>query len=132
MERVWDLPWLRRESSVPTWIGLSVVGVGFVLLAYTWGRVAGLTNVAFQLPYVVSSGFTGIGLIVVGLTAVGVQAKRQDLAGRARALEELADTMAALRTALEASVPPAPAPAPAPTPAPARRTRRRERETVAG
>jgi hypothetical protein len=63
---------------------------GFALLAFTWGRVAGLTDVAFQLPYLVSGGFTGTGLVLVGLTTIAIGSRRREAAERARQMERLA------------------------------------------
>lgn len=85
--------WTSQTSIAPTWCGLALAALGFVFLAYGWGRVAGLTNVALQVPYVVSAGFTGLGLIAVGCTLISVQARRQDAAGRDAGLSRLKSTL---------------------------------------
>ena len=90
-------------ASYPAWIWAGVVlcAAGFVLIVYTWGRVAGLLNVGLQLPYIVSGGFTALGLILVGLTMVNVATKRQDAVERTRQLTELRELLAEMRSALE-------------------------------
>ena len=85
---------LRPQSPVPTYIGVAVVALGFVALAIAWGGVAGEDNVARQVPYLVSGGLIGIGLILVGLTIVNVAAKRREAAAREQQTQLLA---AALR-----------------------------------
>ena len=91
------------RASYPAWIWAGVVlcAAGFILLVYTWGRVAALLNVALQLPYIVSGGFTGIGLILVGLTVINIATKRQDAAERTRQLTELRELLAEMRQSLE-------------------------------
>lgn len=81
---------LRADSPVPTIAGVVLIAAGFGMVAYTWGRVAGLTSVALQLPYMVSGGLTALGLILVGLTVVSVAVRRRDAADRARQVEQLA------------------------------------------
>lgn len=88
--------WLARDSSVPTWIGIVVAALGFVVIAYGWSRVAGLLSVPLQMPYMISAGFTGLGLICVGVGIVAVQAKRQETAARERQLEEIRDLVVRL------------------------------------
>src|SRR5213078_3689747 len=92
---------LRTAYAAWVWAGVALCAVGFGLLVYTWGRVAGLLNVALQLPYVVSGGFTSIGLILVGLTLVNVATKRQDAAERSRQLSELRELLSEMRSRLE-------------------------------
>lgn len=92
---------LRGVPNLATWAGVAVCAAGLVLIAVAWGRVAGLTNVALQMPYLVSAGFTGLGLIVVGLAVVSISAKRADAAERSRQLRELRDVLADLRAELE-------------------------------
>jgi hypothetical protein len=92
---------LRGVPNLTTWLGVAVSAAGLVLIAIAWGRTAGLTNVALQTPYVISAGFTGLGLVVVGVTLVSIAAKRADAAERTRQLRELRDVLADLRQQIE-------------------------------
>jgi hypothetical protein len=95
------LPSLDPSSPALTWIGLGVTALGFAVIAFSWGKVAALLDVSLQLPYVVSGGLTGLALVVVGMTAVNVAARRQDGAERAREVEALQAVLRELREALE-------------------------------
>jgi len=92
---------LRSIPNLGTWTGVVLSSVGLVLIAVAWGRTAGLTNVALQVPYVVSAAFTGLGLVVVGLAVVSISAKRADSAERTRQIRELREALADLRQTLE-------------------------------
>jgi hypothetical protein len=92
---------LRNVQDLGTWVGVLVTAIGLILIAVAWGKVAGLTNVGLQMPYLVSAGFTGLGLIVVGLAIVSISAKRADSAERSRQLRELREVLADLRAELE-------------------------------
>lgn len=91
------VPALRPLSPTPTYIGIAVAALGFVLLAVAWGGVAGKNNVALQVPYLVSGGLAGLGLIMVGLTIVNVAAKRRDAALREQQIQLLAAALHELR-----------------------------------
>ena len=91
---------LRPLSATPTWIGIAVAAVGFVLIAIAWGQVAGETNVALQMPYLVSGGLFGLAMVMVGLTVINVAAKRRDAALREQQTQLLADALGELRRAL--------------------------------
>ena len=80
---------LRATPHLVTWIGVGVTTIGMVLLVVAWGKVAGLTNVGLQMPYLVSAGFTGVALVLVGLTIVNIDAKRADAAARTAQIVEL-------------------------------------------
>ena len=92
---------LRNVQNLGTWAGVLLAAIGLVLIAVAWGRVAGLTNVGLQMPYVVSAGFTGLGLVVVGLAVVSISTKRDDAAERSRQLKELREVLADLRAELD-------------------------------
>lgn len=92
--------WIGR-TGVGVWIGLLFAAGGFGLLAYTWGETAALTDVALQVPYLVSGGLIGLGLILLGLLVVNVSVKRRETRARERQLEELRDALAGLRAAIE-------------------------------
>lgn len=82
--------WMAPQSAAPIYLGITLTIAGFGLLAFTWSRVAGTAIVALQLPYVASGGFGGLGLVVIGILAINLGAKRRDAWQRDRRLEELA------------------------------------------
>lgn len=88
-------------SLAPTYFGVVAVAVGFALIGVAWAEIAGLTNVALQMPYLVSAGFTGLGLVMAGLIVVNVAAKRQDGAERSRQTAALTDAVTQLRATIE-------------------------------
>lgn len=92
---------LRNVPHLGTWTGVLLAAIGAGLLALAWGRTAGLTNVALQIPYVVSAGFTGLGLVAVGLTVVNVSAKQADARERTRQTAELRGLLSELRRVVE-------------------------------
>ena len=92
--------WLRGTSPALTFIGVGVAIIGFVLIAVAWGQVAGETQVYLQLPYLVSAGLTGLGLVMVGLTVVNVAAKRRDAADRDRQIDQLVSILQELKATL--------------------------------
>ena len=89
--------WLEPASLIPTYVGVVVIAVGFALIGVAWAQIAALTDVALQMPYLVSAGFTGLGLVMLGLIIVNIAAKRQDGAERARQMQTLTEAMQALR-----------------------------------
>jgi signal transduction histidine kinase len=96
------VPTLPALSPVPTYAGIAIAVVGFALIAFAWSKVAGIAdNVALQMPYLVSGGLTGLGLVMVGVTVVNVAAKRRDGLLRQQQTELLADALHELRTALD-------------------------------
>jgi hypothetical protein len=95
------VPTLDVSPPTLTWIGLGVAALGFAAIAFTWGKVAALLDVSLQLPYVVSGGLTGLALVMVGMTAVNVAARRQDAADRAQEVESLQAVLRELRETLE-------------------------------
>jgi hypothetical protein len=91
-------PWLGAAG---VWLGLLVVAGGFGLIAFTWGRTAGLVNVAQQIPYLVSGGLVGLGLIMTGLLVISLSVKRREALDRALQLEQVREALVRLRAAIE-------------------------------
>ncbi|MCA1617198.1 MAG: hypothetical protein LC729_01820 [Acidobacteria bacterium] len=58
-----------------------------------------------QLPYLVSGGFTGLGVVAVGLTLIIVGTKRRDAAAREQRLRKLSSSLESIATALKGSAP---------------------------
>ncbi len=82
-------PSFAATSPTPIVIGIASCVVGFLLIVYCWSQVALRMHVADQVAYIVSSGFTAIGLIVVGATIVSIQVRRRDAEHQFRRLERL-------------------------------------------
>jgi hypothetical protein len=62
--------------------------------------VAGLLLIPLQLPYIISGGLTGLGLVLVGMTIVNVTVRRQDGIRRDERVEQLSSILQALATSL--------------------------------
>lgn len=92
--------WLEGGSRLPTYVGVVVTAVGFALIALAWAKIAALTDVALQLPYLVSAGLTGLALVMVGLIVINIAAKRQDAAERARQMQALNESLSELAAAI--------------------------------
>jgi len=95
--------WLRGNSPVPTYIGVAIAIAGFVLLLIAWGQVAGETQVALQLPYLVSAGLTGLALVMVGLTVVTIASEQRDAVARDRQMDQLVSILDELNATLSAT-----------------------------
>ena len=81
--------WLDFTNPAMVWIGIGIAAIGFILIGIAWSQVAGETQVYLQLPYLVSAGLTGLGLIMVGVTVINVSAKRRDALERERQIDQL-------------------------------------------
>ena len=92
---------LDPSSTVPTLFGVGVAVAGFALIAIGWADVAGLTDVWKQMPYLLSAGLPGLGLVMTGLVIVNVSVRRQDGAARARQTAMLAEALRDLQQALD-------------------------------
>jgi hypothetical protein len=88
-------------SLVPTYIGVALAVIGFALIGYAWSKVAGLVDVWRQMPYVLSAGLPGLGLVMTGLVTVNVSARRQDAAQRARQMAVLAEALRDLQRSID-------------------------------
>lgn len=82
--------WIERS---PVTIGVVLVVAGFLAIFLAWNGAAGLDYVEGQLPYVISGGLIGLGLIGAGLTVVLVQSQRRESEVLAARLDELIETV---------------------------------------
>jgi hypothetical protein len=88
-------------SLVPTYIGVLLTLIGFGLIAVAWAKVAGLVDVWKQMPYLMSAGLPGLGLVMTGLVTINVSARRQDAAQRARQMATLAEALRDLQRSID-------------------------------
>lgn len=89
------------SSLIPTYVGIALALIGFALFGYAWAKVAGLVDVWRQMPYVMSAGLPGLGLVMTGLVTVNISARRQDAAQRARQTATLTEALRDLQRSLE-------------------------------
>ena len=99
------MPAERRASTRPvgpllTYVGIALVVAGFGILLFTWGEVAGLASVALQMPYLVSGGLVGVGVVLTGLTTLFLSAHAQDVVTRDREFAQLQQTLAGIKQLL--------------------------------
>jgi hypothetical protein len=95
------------QTRMRTWLGVVLAVAGAILLVIGWYNVSGETDVARQLPYVVSASVPGAALLVAGAVLFAAERWR-DSAERS---EQKIDALYALLTepAVADRAPPAPA-----------------------
>lgn len=96
--------WLQAASSTWIWSGITLIALGFGLIALTWSSVSQEDEVYRQLPQIVSGGFTSLGLILVGMLVISVATRHVDALLRQRQnaqvitlLEQLASSASTAR-----------------------------------
>ncbi|MDQ1697613.1 MAG: hypothetical protein QOJ03_2966 [Frankiaceae bacterium] len=88
-------------SHLPTYAGVVIALIGFALIGVGWAKVAGLIDVWRQMPYLLSAGLPGLGLVMTGLVIINVSARRQDAAARARQTATLTEALRDLQRSLD-------------------------------
>ena len=92
-----ERPWYRRLNlnlgAVAGWLGTLLVGVGLLIIGIGWNGAASHLIVVQQLPYLLSAGFLGLGVVVFGAALMLVQAQRTERARVEAKLEELIDVV---------------------------------------
>lgn len=86
------------DPSSPALIYAGVVAVvaGFALLFVAWSEVAAQADVWRQMPFVLSAGFPGLGLIMTGLVLASVGVRRQEGVRRQRQMAALTEALRAV------------------------------------
>ncbi|MCU1602995.1 MAG: hypothetical protein JWO22_3704 [Frankiales bacterium] len=92
---------LLTRDGVGRVVGLALLAAGVVVLAVAWARSSELADVPRQMPLLISGGLTGIGLVVVGVTAIALDATVRQSAERRRRADAMTDAVTALQRALE-------------------------------
>lgn len=74
-------------------IGIGFIGLGFLVIFLAWNGAAEENCVDCQIPFLISGGATGIGLIVVGSALIMFEAARRDRVHLEAKLTELAEAI---------------------------------------
>ncbi len=85
---------MKGWSKAPTQIGVGMIGVGFLLIVLAWNGAASLDYTQGQIPYLISGGVGGLGLVVGGVGLLVIQGLRRDNLMLAAKVDELIDVMA--------------------------------------
>jgi len=83
-------------------LGLGFIAVGLLIIGLAWNGAAGVDFVSGQIPYLLSGGALGLGLIVLGAAMVIVQNSRRDRSLVEAQLKELNVAIARLANAVGA------------------------------
>jgi hypothetical protein len=87
-------------------LGVAFCLFGLLLVFLGWNGAASTDRVQTQMPYVISGGFAGLALVVIGVGLLIVQSNRAD---RAALQSSLRDLQGAIEAAATAGAGPAPA-----------------------
>lgn len=85
-------------SKTTTYLSIALVGGGFVLIVLGWNGAANLDRLTGQIPFVLSGGIAGVGLVLAGVVLALVQESRRVTADLTRKFDELIEVTSA-RTA---------------------------------
>lgn len=88
--------WTRDPAAPSLALFVGVVVVGFVAIGLGWRVAARTLFVPAQVPALVSGGFAGLALVLIGAGFVSVQADRRHAALERAQTDDLLDEAAAL------------------------------------
>ena len=91
---------MGKQAQTATYVGLGLVGLGFLIIGIAWDGAASLDYVQGQFPYLISGGMTGLGLILLGVVLLVIQTMRRDGEKRTRQVQELATAVMELQAQL--------------------------------
>ena len=80
---------MRGPAQIATYLGRTLMAVGFLLILIGWNGAAGLDYIQGQFPFLMSGSMPGLGLIITGAGLEYIQATRQITAKRAKQMAEL-------------------------------------------
>lgn len=89
----------RRGGVNQTTVGYVLIAIGVIAVLVTWMQIRDIQSGAAQLPYIVSGGIIGLGLMVVGAIATFTDQRGDDRS--TRALHQLRSHMTQLQDTVE-------------------------------
>lgn len=95
---------IRITAAAWVYIGVVVAMGGIGLIAYAWARVAGLINVALQIPYLISGALIGLAVTAIGIAIAHFSSQHRDATERMRELQRLGDVLESIATELRESL----------------------------
>jgi hypothetical protein len=82
---------MKGWTKSTTYIAVAMMTGGFLLIVLGWNGAADLDYVQGQVPYLISGGLAGIGLVVGGLVLAVIQEMRRSTMAITERIEELTE-----------------------------------------
>src|SRR3954449_6078708 len=90
----------RTWSKLGGQLGFGCIAVGLIVIGVAWNGAASIDFVSGQMPYLLSGGALGLGLIIIGVGLLIVQNSRRDRAILEGQLRELNTAVTRLANAV--------------------------------
>ncbi len=71
---------MKFDNKSTIYVAVGIVAVGFVVIFLGWNGAAERDFVEGQLPYLISGGIAGLGIVAIGIAVAVVEARRRDTA----------------------------------------------------
>ncbi|MEA2452688.1 MAG: hypothetical protein QOG04_1398 [Actinomycetota bacterium] len=77
---MWQSLWgdADRRVRLGRFLGLTFIAVGFVVFYFAWDGAASINFAQGQIPYLLSGGFLGLGLVITGATLLFLSTIRSE------------------------------------------------------
>ena len=102
---------MERPSRLPLYVGIALLALGWAVVGIGWYQAGQQDLETGQLPYVISGGFGGFGLILMGVIGILADVVRQAESKLRHSADELHERMMELAEVFvserEDSLPPA-------------------------
>lgn len=94
----------KAPSRIPLAVGLVLIACGWAAIYLAWNQAGEQRIEVGQLPYLISGGFGGLGLLLLGGLGIVVDQVQQSSWRARRALAEVKEALAELGEGLERSL----------------------------
>ncbi|MFP5309408.1 MAG: hypothetical protein ACLGIR_07500 [Actinomycetes bacterium] len=84
---------MKASAQSTTYLAVGMLVAGFLLIALAWNGAASVDFVQGQVPFLISGGVAGIGLIIGGVTLTLIQEMRKTTGVLAARLDRIAELL---------------------------------------